>query len=877
MNQKYGDQTLQKVRKYEQLSISRAKYKCHLHFNLHCKHHNVIPKSLKIKSPIDNEEARRLIHKTQKALLNIRISETQQKQKYIADNLTNVENELKSILPEQLFEEYKTRNDEKEKRAFTKSTETQKKKFQILTNGNVNTNVNTNRNVNTNETESNRQNVSQIKAKWVKNLSKRTLTETEKEVLSKGAGFAVVPKQIPYNDYIIATEKACKKLDKGQADALRGEITEILIEAKQPKPNLSKQESKALNDLRKDDSIVILPADKGKCLVIMDNTEYIQKMEDKLKDETTYKGITEDPSKEIQTNINKLLIEIREKGELKNDALFYKLRPTKTLIPRMYGQPKIHKENYPMREIVDSTGGVTKDIDKYIASIIKTYTGKSEYYVKNSAHFVSMIKDLKVDDDELLVSYDVTALYPSVPQDEAIELVHQRMIDDPDLSKKTTMSAESVTKLFKMCVQKTYFVFNKKLYMQINGLAIGASTSGFAADIFMECLETRALSTFIEPPTIWKRYVDDTFSKLKKIRIDEFLSHLNQQHTRIKFTSEIQENLMLPFLDNKVHVEPDGSTKITIYRKKTHTDQYLDFKSNHHIQQKLGIVTTFKNRIETLITKDEDKVLEEEHVKNALKNCGYPDWSFNRKRKSTSEDQIEPYAKVIIPYIPKLSERLAQKYKKYNIETIHKPTKKIRGIVCHKMKDKVHELDKTGAVYHTGCLKGCDRTRTYVGETERVNRFRLYEHRVISHKEANSAQSLKTEPTETNKIVVRKATRTSNRKKAIINYKELNEGKQNFVTEGATVVSAHVAHEAHNLEDMFYEIVDQDDDWLSRGYKEAIAIKNLKPDLNEDEGRCYIPHIYNQLFRTSKYKESVRPSKYANQRAEKTETLHLTM
>ena len=92
LNQKYGDQTLQKVRKYEQLSISRAKYKCHLHFNLHCKHHNVIPKSLKIKSPIDNEEARRLIHKTQKALLNIRISETQQKQKYIADNLTNVEN-----------------------------------------------------------------------------------------------------------------------------------------------------------------------------------------------------------------------------------------------------------------------------------------------------------------------------------------------------------------------------------------------------------------------------------------------------------------------------------------------------------------------------------------------------------------------------------------------------------------------------------------------------------------------------------------------------------------------------------------------------------------------------------------------------------------
>ena len=591
---------------------------------------------------------------------------------------------------------------------------------------------------------------------------------------------------------------------------------------------------------------------------------YIQKMEDKLKDVTTYKQISEDPTKEIQTKINQLLNEIREKGELPNDSLYYKLRPTKTLIPRMYGQPKIHKEDCPMREIVDSTGSVTKDIDKYIASILKTYVGKNEHYVKNSAHFANMIKDLKVNDDEILVSYDVVALYPSVPQDEAIELVHQKMTNDPNLSKKTTLSAESITKLFKLCVQKTYFVFNKKLYIQVNGLAIGASTSGFAAELFMERLETRALDTFVDPPTIWKRYVDDTFTKLKKALVDEFLKHLNQQHPRIKFTTEVQINQMLAFLDNRVHVEPDGMTKITIYRKKTHTDQYLDFKSNHHIQQKLGIIATFRNRIETLITKNEDKIDEEKHVKKALKICGYPEWALNRKKKpnNANSEEIEPYAKVIIPYIPQLSERLAQKFRKYNIETIHKPTKKIKGIVCHKMKDKVHELDKTGVVYHTGCIKGCDHVRRYVGETDRVSRARLYEHRVISHNEATNAQSLKTEPTDTNKVTTKTATRTSNRKKAIINYKELNEGRQHFLTEGNTVVSAHVAHEAHKLDEMFYEIVDQDDDWVNRGYKEAIAIKNLKPDLNEDEGRCYVPHIYNQIFRTSKYKESLPRSKF---------------
>ena len=485
-----------------------------------------------------------------------------------------------------------------------------------------------------------------------------------------------------------------------------------------------------------------------------------------------------------------------------------------------------------------------------------------------------MIKDLRVENDEILVSYDVTALYPSVSQDEAIELIYEKMKNDKDLPKKTTMTAENVIKLFKLCVQKTYFVFNKKLYIQINGLAIGASTSGFAAEIFMERLETRALNTFIDPPKIWKRYVDDTFSKLKKIRVEAFLAHLNSMHPRIKFTTEIQENDMLAYLDVRCNVEPDGTIRITIYRKKTHTDQYLDFNSNHHMKQKLGIISTFKHRIDTLISTEDDKKVEEEHVKKALSNCGYPKWALNKKSsaKKKSDEENEPYGKAIIPYVPKLSERIAQKFKKYNIQTIHKPTKKIKGMLCHRMKDKVHELDKTGAVYHAGCIKGCERQRRYVGETDRISQ-RLYEHRVISHAQAKCSHSLLNETQGTNNVEnaekpAMKPTRSSSRKKAVVNYKELNEGKQQFITEGSTEVSAHVAHEAHRPDDMFYEIVDQDDDWTNRGYKEAIAIKMLKPDLNEDEGRSYIPPIYNNLFRTRSYRDTVRPSKFIFPRAD---------
>ena len=158
------------------------------------------------------------------------------------------------------------------------------------------------------------------------------------------------------------------------------------------------------------------------------------------------------------------------------------------------------------------------------------------------------------------------------------------MRNDEKLDEKTSISADNVIQLFKIYVKTTYFAFNRKLYQQIDGLAIGASSSGFAAEIFMERLETRAINTFIEPPKLWRRYVDDTFAKLKKIYVSAFLQHLNSQHRRIKFTTEVQEDDKLAFLETLVHVLEDRSVKISIYRKATHTDQYLDFRSDHHVK-----------------------------------------------------------------------------------------------------------------------------------------------------------------------------------------------------------------------------------------------------------------------------------------------------
>ena len=139
--------------------------------------------------------------------------------------------------------------------------------------------------------------------KWVKNISSKTLTPSQIKLLEKGAGFVISPKEIPINSYIIGTEMACKNLHPGVAAALRVEIMGILKTEKRTVSNITKEEKTAMKKLNEDESIIIVPADKGKCLVIMDKSDYIGKIEEKLLDQETYKQLQKDPSSMIKNYI----------------------------------------------------------------------------------------------------------------------------------------------------------------------------------------------------------------------------------------------------------------------------------------------------------------------------------------------------------------------------------------------------------------------------------------------------------------------------------------------------------------------------------------------------------------------------------------------
>ena len=73
-------------------------------------------------------------------------------------------------------------------------------------------------------------------------------------------------------------ERACQQLKQGKAEELRGETKQIFKNIKPPKPNITKEEAKAIQDLKRDKERVVLTANKGVSMVVMDKEDYIKKI-----------------------------------------------------------------------------------------------------------------------------------------------------------------------------------------------------------------------------------------------------------------------------------------------------------------------------------------------------------------------------------------------------------------------------------------------------------------------------------------------------------------------------------------------------------------------------------------------------------------------
>ena len=191
------------------------------------------------------------------------------------------------------------------------------------------------------------------------------------------------------------------------------------------------------------------------------------------------------------------------------------------------------------------------------------------------------------------------------------------------------MPIPQITTLLEFCLTNTYFLFQDKFYEQVQGAAVGSPISPHIANLFMEEFEVKALST-CPTPSLWLRFVDDTFVINRAEHSQALFQHINSQDPHIQFTVEPTQQGSLPFLDTLVTIEPNNTFSTTVYMKPTHTDQYLHWDSNHHITAKQSVYNTLAHRAK-VVSSSQDRLDQElQHIKTALQACQFPNWALNQ-------------------------------------------------------------------------------------------------------------------------------------------------------------------------------------------------------------------------------------------------------
>ena len=112
---------------------------------------------------------------------------------------------------------------------------------------------------------------------------------------------------------------------------------------------------------------------------------------------------------------------------------------------------------------------IAYDLSAFFANILSPLAGNSDFTVTNSAHFASIISSEKIQDNEIMVSFDVGSLFTDVPIEGAVQAARRKLESDPGLADRATLTPAEIGDLLDFVLRSTYFQYNGSIYEQQEG------------------------------------------------------------------------------------------------------------------------------------------------------------------------------------------------------------------------------------------------------------------------------------------------------------------------------------------------------------------------------------------------------------------------
>ena len=379
--------------------------------------------------------------------------------------------------------------------------------------------------------------------------------------------------------------------------------------------------------------------------------------------------------------------------------------------------------------MVSFIGSSCGNVAKALVPILRTLQGRSGHYIKNSRELKDKVKEWSIQRDEILVSYDVEKLYPSIPIKKALELIECLLKCKRNLKETTTFSIRSIMKLLRWIFSLTYCEYGGTHYVLDCG-PIGLSVVGEVAIIYMEDFQMRCKSNEYPELNEWPWYVDDSVLKCKKNRATAILDHLNSiEPDDIKFTKEEEENNQLAVLDLELNVNrKKKKIEFNVHYKKTNTNITIKKHSNHREAIKRGVIKGYGDRARTLCDPEylqaELDNIEAVFVENGYSKLEVQEAMKERQQRTKEDDEQETRGIVLMPNIPNFTEKFNRIARRHKFKVANKTNNKVKDLAS-KAKAPLGKKNNQ-IVYRIPCK--CKKN-SYNGETYRKWETREKEHK----------------------------------------------------------------------------------------------------------------------------------------------------
>jgi hypothetical protein len=216
-------------------------------------------------------------------------------------------------------------------------------------------------------------------------------------------------------------------------------------------------------------------------------------------------GLSKDPTDTYQKQIQQAIQKCSTLIDKHKQKYMINIKPE---APKLNVHIKTHKENEPIRPVVNNINAPAYKIAKYLNKILSNLINLPQTYTaKNAREVAEDLKAIYISEHMKIITLDIKDLYVNLPLQGILHTTKFWL----NRNNNTSTTIKQTLQLLETILKQNYFQYNNQTFRPEKGIAMGSPISGTIAEIYIQLIEELYIKQWLDSKQIlyYKRYVDD--------------------------------------------------------------------------------------------------------------------------------------------------------------------------------------------------------------------------------------------------------------------------------------------------------------------------------------------------------------------------------